>query len=166
MFKMYTNHYNKSDSQIDPYKNPYDSDDESYELLFINRKKELEEQIELLNNKYETDSEDLECVYFGYHYHYHKFITELSSNLNTPNYKFNPGEKAHIESQILTHKKNLNDQLIISKQKKIELEKAYEEQIYCLRSEILHIQIIYEQSLHYHIKKKDELAKAMENMSI
>jgi hypothetical protein len=146
-------------------KNPYDGDDESYELSFINRKKELEDQINSLTNKYENNIEELEYIYFGYHSHYHQTINNLSQQLNEINYNFNPGEKTYIESQILVNKKNLNDQLIDMKEKKLQLEKIYEENVFSIRQEIFNLKIIYEQSLYYQIKKIDDLTMAMKKLS-
>ena len=105
---MCTNEYQEIVNELIFMKNPYDGDDESYELSFINRKKELEEQINLLNTKYETDLEELEYIYFGYHSHYHQTINNLLEQLNDTNYIFNPGEKVYIESQILANKKKYN----------------------------------------------------------
>ena len=161
---MYTNQYQENINNSNLYKDPYDSDDSSYELSIINRTKELDEQIDLLKDKYENDLEELEYIYFGYHSHYHQCINDLSRQLNESCYNSNPGEKAHTESQILINKKNLNDQLIITKEKKLNLEKVYEDNIYSLRQEKINLQILYEQSTYYHIKKIDGLTEAMKNM--
>jgi hypothetical protein len=161
---MCTNEYQEIVNELIFMKNPYDGDDESYELSFINRKKELEEQINLLNTKYETDLEELEYIYFGYHSHYHQTINNLLEQLNDTNYIFNPGEKVYIESQILANKKNLNDQLIITKEKKIQLEKVYEDNVFSIRQEIFNLQIIYEQSLYYQIHKIDDLTISMKKL--
>ncbi len=160
--------YQMDIGDLSSMKNPYDGDDESYELSFINRKKELEEQITFLTNKYETDLEELEYIYFGYHSHYHQVINDLLNELNELNqkiYKFNPGEKAHLESQILINKKNLNDQLLSMKEKKLQLEKVYEDNLFCIRQEIFYMQIIYEQTVYKQPSKIDELTIAMENLS-
>ena len=162
---MYNNQYRNDINELSVVKYPFDMDAESYQLDFINRIKELAEEIDLLNTKYENEIEDLEYIYFGYHSHYHQAINDLSNQLHKNGYKFNPGEKAHLESQILVNKKNLNDQLLSIKQKKLQLEIAFEDKLFSLKQETFNLQIIYEQSLHYHITKMDHLTMAMQNLS-
>lgn len=162
---MYNNQYGNDVNELSLAKYPFDLDDESYELAFINQKKELTEALDLITTKYENDIEELEYIYFGYHSHYHQVINDLLNQLNESGYRFNPGEKVFIESQILVNKKNLNDQLIIIKEKKLELEKAFEDKIFSVKQQIFNLQIIYEQSLHYNIKKIDDLTMAMQKLS-
>ncbi len=152
-------------NELNCMKNPYDGDDESYELFIINRKKELSTEIDLLKEKYENDIEELEYIYFGYHAHYHQALNNLETELNQPNYNFNPGEKAYIKSQILVNKKNLNDQFIIIKEKKIETEKKFEDKLFSLKQEILHLEMIYEQSLHYKIQQIEDITMSMQKLS-